>query len=79
MKASGKSLWGAGPRPRSRRTSHVLGTLWLFLAALAVVQFVIADDSTERWLAGVQFLLAVGLGIAAFASAKDRGDREDHR
>jgi hypothetical protein len=59
--------------------SYALGALWLFLAALAVVQSVIADDSTGRWLAALQCVLGVGLGFAALASAGGKVCREEHR
>jgi hypothetical protein len=55
--------WRSRSSPRSQRLSYVLATGWLLLAAVGVVQFLIADDGPEWWLAGLEILVALVLGI----------------
>lgn len=59
---------------RSRRWLCLAGTAWSLLAALAVYQWVLADDSRGRWLAGVQFVLAIALAIGFFVQARTKAD-----
>jgi len=58
-----------GP-PRRRRRQYIAGTLFLALAALAVAQWLLAEDSGARWLAGVQCVLAIALAVSTFAQAR---------
>lgn len=67
---------GRGGRVRSRRWMYVVGAGWLLLASLAGTQWLSADDSTGRWLAGVQFFLGVVLALGYAAQASKRGGRE---
>jgi hypothetical protein len=60
---------------RSRRGLFIAGTVWSLLAALAIYQWVLADDSRGRWLAGVQCLLAIALAIGFFVQARNKTDR----
>ena len=53
----------------------VVRTGWLLLAALAGVQWLSADDSRGRWLAGVQFVLGIALAPGYAAQTSPRGDR----
>jgi hypothetical protein len=64
--------------PRSRSLSYVLAAGWLILAVLAVVQFLVGDDATEWWLAGLEFLLLLGLGLTFLVQAR-RADGGDAR
>jgi hypothetical protein len=59
---------------RSRRWLYIAGTGWSLLAALAIFQWVLADDSRGRWLAGIQFVLAIALAIGFFVQARSRTD-----
>jgi hypothetical protein len=54
---------GPEPSSRSRRWFYAIAAIWLTLAALAVAQRLLADDSRGRWLAGVQCSIGLGLGI----------------
>ncbi len=69
--------WVTGRGPFSRRRSYVLAALWLFLVALAVGQFVLAKDSTGRWLAGLQCLCWLSLAIAYVAAARANGGQHE--
>jgi hypothetical protein len=51
--------------------SYALAAGWLILAALGVIQFLIGDDATEWWLAGLEILIALGLGITFLTQARD--------
>jgi hypothetical protein len=50
--------------------SFALGAGWLLLAALGVIQFLVGDDATEWWLAGLEIFIAVGLGITFLVQAR---------
>jgi cadmium resistance protein CadD (predicted permease) len=68
--------WWPRRSPRSRRLSYVLGAGWLLLAALGVLQFLIGDDAPEWWLAGLEILLALGLGITFLVQGRNAdGDK----
>jgi cadmium resistance protein CadD (predicted permease) len=66
-----KKYWWSRRRPRSRGLSIALGAGWLLLAALGLVQFLIGDDATEWWLAGLEIFIAVGLGITFLVQARN--------
>ena len=51
--------------------SYALAAGWLLLAALEVIQFLIGDDASEWWLAGLGILIAVGLGITFLVQARN--------
>jgi hypothetical protein len=51
--------------------SLALGAGWLLLAALGVIQFLIGDNAAEWWLAGLEILIAVGLGITFLVQARN--------
>jgi cadmium resistance protein CadD (predicted permease) len=71
--------WWSRRSPRSRRLAYALGAGWLLLAALGVVQFLIADDAPEWWLAGLEILLALGLGITFLVQGRNAdGGKEPH-
>jgi hypothetical protein len=59
---------------RSRRWFYSIAAIWLILAVLAVAQWLFADDSKGRWLAGIQCFIGLVLGIAYLVQAK-RGRR----
>jgi hypothetical protein len=65
-----KTSWWSRRRPRSRGLSFALGAGWLLLAALGVIQFLVGDDATEWWLAGLEIFIAVGLGITFLVQAR---------
>ena len=58
--------------PGSRRWLIALGWLWLVFATLAAYQWLVADDSRGRWLAGVQCVLALGLGVGQLVQGRRR-------
>ena len=62
--------WWSRSSPRSQRLSYILAVGWLLLAALGVVQFLIGDDAAEWWLAGLEMLVALGLGITFLVQAR---------
>jgi cadmium resistance protein CadD (predicted permease) len=62
--------WWSRRSPRSQRLSYILAVGWLLLAALGVVQFLIGDDAAEWWLAGLEILVALGLGITFLVQAR---------
>ena len=66
-----KTSWWSRRRPRSKGLSIALGAGWLLLAALGLVQFLIGDDATEWWLAGLEIFIAVGLGITFLVQARN--------
>jgi hypothetical protein len=69
----------ARPGPVSRRTSYALATLWLLLVALSVMQLVLAEDPTGRWLAGLQAFCWLSLAIAYLTAARSKSGGQDHR
>ncbi len=79
------SAAGSGPHtPRvtgravsSRRWMYVVAAMWMSLAVLAVTQWLLADDSTGRWIAGVQRSLALALTIGYVAQARKTGARAE--
>ncbi len=58
--------------------SYAVTAGWLLLAALGVIQFLIGDDATEWWLAGLEIFIAIGLGITFLAQAR-KGDIGEER
>ena len=50
--------------------SYALAAGLAFLAALGVIQFLVGDDTTEWWLAGLEILIALGLGITFLTQAR---------
>jgi hypothetical protein len=54
---------------RSRRWFYAIAAVWLTLAALAVAEWLLAESSEGRWLAGVQCVIGLGLGIAYLVQA----------
>jgi hypothetical protein len=61
-------------RPRSRGLSLALGAGWLLLAALGVIQLLIGDDAPEWWLAGLEIVIALGLGTTFLVQARNADD-----
>jgi hypothetical protein len=61
---------------RPRHWMRVQAATYLLLAAVAVFQWLSADDSGGRWRAAVLLFLAVGvaLGYASMARKKDDGE-----
>jgi hypothetical protein len=62
--------------PRRRRTCYAVGVGWLCLAGLAAAQWLSANASRGRWLAGMQCVPAIALAISYLAQArrKDGGE-----
>jgi hypothetical protein len=69
-----RSLGGRVAFFRSRRGLLIAGAVWSLLAALAIYQWVLADDSRGRWLAGVQCLLAIALATGFFVQTRNKTD-----
>ena len=69
---SKRSWWSRGS-PRSRGLSFALAVGWLVLAALGVIQFLVGDDAAEWWLAGLEILIALVLGIMFLTQARNAG------
>jgi cadmium resistance protein CadD (predicted permease) len=65
-----KRSWWSRRSPRSSGLSYALAAGWLILAALGVIQFLVGDDAPEWWLAGLEILIALGLGIAFLTQAR---------
>jgi hypothetical protein len=61
---------------RSQRWFYIAGIGWSVIAALAVYQWVLADDSRGRWLAGVQCVIAPGLAIGFFVQPRKKAREE---
>ena len=47
-----------------------MAAFWLIFTGLALTQWIFADDSRGRWLAGVQCVLGVGLVIVYLVQAR---------
>ena len=74
---SARKSWLRGPQ--RRRLYCFLAAGWLALAVLAIFQWLGADDSTGRWLAGVQVVLGLALAITYLVWARhiDSGGARD--
>jgi hypothetical protein len=68
-----KTSWWSRSSPRSRGLSYALAAGWLVLAALGVIQFLVGDDAAEWWLAGLEILIALALGITFLTQARSAG------
>jgi hypothetical protein len=64
---SKKPWWFAGVT--SPRTALILGVWWLLFAVIGVAQFTNADDSSSKWLATIQVIGGLLLGVQFLCSA----------
>jgi membrane protein YdbS with pleckstrin-like domain len=66
---------GPGRGVRWRLWFYTAAALSLIVAALAVVQWFSANDSQDRWRAGVQGFLAVAVAIGFLVQARSNSDK----